>query len=788
MSRDLAARSGSGSLLWWIVFRKELHELWIGGKALYLILLHTLLLGVYSFLLASNAEVNLLPLKEMLAEIVRASVTVGGFVCLIVGADSVSGERERATLEGLLLTPTSRRQLLLGKFLAASSPWPVALAISIPYWIVLAKGDPVIGPTVLAGAVVGTLIAFGLAGVGMLVSTWCAGNKSSMLMSLGIYILMLMQTQVTRAGITPTAREIVTAMALKWTNPWHGASEFLGRTIWFGESLGTTWSLLVLPAVFPALMLVLVLVVATRNLRLEPDLGRKLRSAWARRRSDAPARRPAAQTEGQPESTPQPAVSARPAVGWPRLRPVDRDAEASAPATWRVVCAKELKELWVGGKALNLTIAYALLLGVYTFSMARHSAVSVEPPKDMVFELLKSALLFAVFMGVIIGADSLAGERERGSLEGLLLTPMRRRQIVIGKFVAAISTWPAALLISVPYFYVLAQGDEVFGHAVLWGGLFGTVLILGFTAFGMLVSFWCNTNKSSFFLALGGYLLFLLPTTLTGHAQAGFMGRLVQGLNPMGGPRFFLAKVLVNNRAPAEVWPFAVSCVVFALLAMGVLFWYASPGLRLDAGRARKAVAVPSRAVTAALVCLLALFGGTRAWALQDPTALMGTPLRVSISMTDTIVRAGAPIEFDTEVTNEGMEGAPPLIVAMNIINLNAQGDVVDPEDWSPQRTQYVPQLAAGASATLSWRVNAILDGDFMVYIVAIPAPSAVDATSQPVATSGIHVTVTPYAKLNPGGVLPYVVGGPLVLGLIIFLVYRHRRRQIDVGGARGPE
>ena len=788
MSLERASRSGPGSPLWWIVFRKELHELWIGGKALYLILLHTLLLGVYSFLLASNAEVNLLSLKEMLTEIVRASVAVGGFVCLIIGADSVSGERERATLEGLLLTPTSRRQLLLGKFLAAGSPWPVALAISIPYWIVLAKGDPVIGPTVLAGAVVGTLIALGLAGVGMLVSTWCSGNKSSMLLSLGIYLLLLLQTQVTRVGIAPTAREIRTALALKWINPWHGASEFLGRIIWFGDSLGTAWSLLVLPAVFPALILGLVLVVASRGLQLEPDLGRKLRSAWARPRRAAPEPRATADTESEPEGGPRPAISKRPAVGWPRLRPVDRDAESSAPGTWRVVCGKELKELWVGGKALNLTIAYAILLGGYTFLMARASAESIEPPKDMVFELIKSALMFAVFMAVIIGADSLAGERERGSLEGLLLTPVRRRQIVIGKFVAAVSTWPAALLISVPYFYVLAQGDEVFGQAVLWGALFGTVLILGFTAFGMLVSFWCNTNKSSFFLALGGYLLFLLPTTLTGHAQAGFMGRLVQGLNPMQGPRFFLAKVLVNNRTPAEVWPFAVSCVVFAVLTLGVLFWYASPGLRLDAGRARKAMAIPSRAVTAALVCLLALFGGTRAWAVQDPTALMETPLRVSISMTDTIVRAGAPVEFDTEVTNDGSEGTPPLIVAMNIINLNAQGDVVDPEDWSPQRTQYVQRLAAGESTALSWRVNAILDGDFMVYIVVIPAPEAVDATSQPVATSGIHLTVTPYQRLNPGGVLPYVVGGPLVLGLIIFLVYRHRRRQIDVGGAGGPE
>jgi hypothetical protein len=120
--------------------------------------------------------------------------------------------------------------------------------------------------------------------------------------------------------------------------------------------------------------------------------------------------------------------------------------------------------------------------------------------------------------------------------------------------------------------------------------------------------------------------------------------------------------------------------------------------------------------------------------------------------------------------------------MAMNIV-LVGKGDPVDPEDWSPQRTQYVDRLGPGESSPLSWRVNAILDGAFMVYMVAIPAPGAPEATSQPVASSGIHLVVTPYTKLNPGGVLPYAIGGPIVLGLLMTVVYRRRRRQIDMGG-----
>jgi azurin len=126
------------------------------------------------------------------------------------------------------------------------------------------------------------------------------------------------------------------------------------------------------------------------------------------------------------------------------------------------------------------------------------------------------------------------------------------------------------------------------------------------------------------------------------------------------------------------------------------------------------------------------------------------------------------------------------MVVAMNIINLDQEGDVVDPEDWSPERTQYVERLDPGDSTTLSWRVNAILDGDYVVYMVVMPEPAGRDATSQAVASAGIHLTVMPFTRLNPRGVVPLVIGTPLVLGLGTFLVLTIRRRETE-GGAPLP-
>ncbi|HEU0294663.1 MAG TPA: ABC transporter permease subunit [Anaerolineales bacterium] len=453
------------------------------------------------------------------------------------------------------------------------------------------------------------------------------------------------------------------------------------------------------------------------------------------------------------------------------------------PAWW-LVFIRELTDLWVGGKALVLVFIYAIFLGVVTYVIASNSELSLIPPKEMVYETIKNVMAVSLFIGLIIGADSLSGERERNTLESLLLTPTSRRQIVAGKFLAAITFWPAAFVIAIPSFQLLSQGDEVFGQGLLWGGLLGTVMVLGYVGIGMLVSFWSGSNKTSYFVSLGIYILFLVPAQLPGKAQTGVMGQFLQWINPIAAVNHFLSKILVNNIKVSEFWVWLQSPVVFALIVLGVLFLYAGPGLRLENGRKSKFWSRVGRAFgLGVIVALLLVPGAATATALQTGTE-SEEPLQISIDMESKSVRASESIFFNTTVTNSGAAQSVPLIVAMNIINLDAQGEIVDPEDWSPQRTQYIERLGTGESATLEWRVNAILDGDYMVYMVVIPQPNGQNETSHPIASPGIHLIVTPFTKLNPSGVLPFAVGIPIVLLVIIYFVNRNRNRQIDMGGS----
>ena len=458
---------------------------------------------------------------------------------------------------------------------------------------------------------------------------------------------------------------------------------------------------------------------------------------------------------------------------------------SSAQPVWWLVFVREITDLWIGGKALVLVFIYSIFLGVVTYVIASNSELSLIPPKEMVYETIKNVMAVSLFIGMIIGADSLSGERERNTLESLLLTPTSRGQIVAGKFFAAVTFWPAAFIFAIPTFKVLSQGDEIFGQGLFWGSLLGTVMVFAYVGLGMLVSFWSNSNKTSYFVSLGIYILFLVPAQLPGTAQTGAAGQFLQWINPIAAVNHFLSKILVNNIKVSEFWIWLESPVAFCIIILSTLFMYAAPSLRLENGRGSKLWLRLSRAFGFGVIALfLMVSSASPVVALRTDSEATTEPISISINMETKTVRASESIFFDTVVTNHTKEASSAIFVAMNIINLDKAGEPIDPEDWSPQRTQSIDALAPGESVTLRWRVNAILHGNVMIYMVAIPQPEGQQVTSHPVASPGIHLTVTPFTKLNPSGVLPVAMGGPILMLIIIYLVNLRRNRNIDMGGS----
>ena len=452
---------------------------------------------------------------------------------------------------------------------------------------------------------------------------------------------------------------------------------------------------------------------------------------------------------------------------------------------WWLVCKQELVDLWIRGRVLLFLIIFTVLMSGTAIAQERESQLDLIPPPEIIYILLQSTIAFGLIIGLIVGADSISGERERMTLEPLLLTPASRFQIVLGKFLAALSPWPVAFLLSIPYTVVLAAGNDALGKGLILAAIMGSFLSIAFTATAMVVSIWSNSNRISLIVTLFIYLLMLIPTLWPGVAQKGDLGYLIKQINPMQGTSQIFEKMVVNNRTLQEMQPYATSTILAAVGMTTLLFAYAAPRLRregeppglLRSSRPMRLASVLILVGLAALAVVRPLHAAPLAQAqVQDGG------LKITVDLDHKIVNAGERIKFNTTVVNQGSAPSAPFHVSMNIIKIGS-GDPVDPEDWSPERSQEIAPLDPGATSKQSWTVDAILEGNYMVYMTVIPTPKGANDTSQPSASNGIHVSVKPFANTNPGGVVPVALAIPTILILATLILRRSRRpsKQLDV-------
>ncbi|MGH3136360.1 MAG: hypothetical protein ACRDPV_07700 [Gaiellaceae bacterium] len=144
----------------------------------------------------------------------------------------------------------------------------------------------------------------------------------------------------------------------------------------------------------------------------------------------------------------------------------------------------------------------------------------------------------------------------------------------------------------------------------------------------------------------------------------------------------------------------------------------------------------------------------------------------VTVAPEEIATELGGKFAFTSTISNTAATDARGLIAHLNVLSLR-NGTYVDPEDWSSNRTRYLGPIAPGESTTITWRMQAVNDGDFGIYVAVLPSSGV---PVPPVAGPTIHLDVAERKTLNAGGIVPLVLGIPAVLGLAA-LAIRIRRR-----------
>jgi ABC-2 type transport system permease protein len=252
---------------------------------------------------------------------------------------------------------------------------------------------------------------------------------------------------------------------------------------------------------------------------------------------------------------------------------------------WLVVAGQECTDLWRTGRGPLLLFAFSVLLSGVTYLTSTNQALNFLEQREAVNLVVQVAVAVGVLAALIVSADAISGERERGTLESLILTPVARRSIIAGKLTAALSLWFATFAVSIPYVWILARGVGILAQALVLSLLVGMVVAVGLGSIGLLISAVSNSNKTSLAGSLFLLLVLFAPTQLpSGLPQSWFFDVLLR-LNPVASALTYVSSSLVGGQPWTEDLAYLVSPLLCVVLAGGALLVVAPRLLGLTSGR-----------------------------------------------------------------------------------------------------------------------------------------------------------------------------------------------------------
>ena len=213
-----------------------------------------------------------------------------------------------------------------------------------------------------------------------------------------------------------------------------------------------------------------------------------------------------------------------------------------------IVMGKEAADSRRNRWFLLFTVIFAgLALGLSLLGFSGLGTFGIAGFGRTVASLINLVMLIVPLMGLMLGAISISGERERGSLLPLLAQPIGPTEILLGKYVGTAVALTAAILFGFGFSGIVIAwqgGLAQFSHYLM---LVGLTLLLGLVhlSIGFLISTFTSKSTTAISVAL------ILWLTIVFISDLGLIGTaVVLRLSPA----VLLAFTLMN---PAQVFKLA---------------------------------------------------------------------------------------------------------------------------------------------------------------------------------------------------------------------------------------
>jgi ABC-2 type transport system permease protein len=182
-------------------------------------------------------------------------------------------------------------------------------------------------------------------------------------------------------------------------------------------------------------------------------------------------------------------------------------------------------------------------------------------------------IALGLLLTMIIGAISFSGERENGTLESLLITPVKRIEFTLGKLLGIMGMWFLILIVSVPYVYVMGYGTNDILPMIAFLLIPGTILIFSFACLSMAFSTFFHSSKNALLSSLVIFIFTGITVFLPSSATTTVFAKFLSNNGPVTNIFHFMDEIFTARIGLTNLTAHAVPLIIWTLFTYLFLFF-----------------------------------------------------------------------------------------------------------------------------------------------------------------------------------------------------------------------
>jgi ABC-type transport system involved in multi-copper enzyme maturation permease subunit len=244
-----------------------------------------------------------------------------------------------------------------------------------------------------------------------------------------------------------------------------------------------------------------------------------------------------------------------------------------------LLARKEVGELVRSARGLGWLLTASAVLSVFVLLLIGSTELSLLDNAQAVYMMMGIVTALGSLLAVVIGSDAIAGERERGTLEPLLLAPVSPSRILVGKAGGHVAAWAALYALALPYLWAVGSSGQNLGQAIGYVGLFGTPVVMGFAFFATAFSARTGGVRGALVTSLIALALMASPVLLGPSLRQSAAGRAFDAVNPFSAALNSFDSAIIDSQplsaqgmrlAVALAWPMLAFVLAWrSMRAMG---------------------------------------------------------------------------------------------------------------------------------------------------------------------------------------------------------------------------